>query len=222
MTNNIQTNTELLSEESILKEATYLAKALVKEQNYIDPKTTGIKSELDKIIDYLSYAINQNPSEAISNFFNYLDKLENDGKTIHNRTQNTIKYYISINNICKQELKNKNFQPQDILEILAWTSRLICYYKLEPEQQLFTPETSTQIISEPVKKNRIWKIGEEVEAEITIIKGKEITYKLPDDINRKSKEKHHCQSLKVEQKVIVQVTEIKDNLPKKVKYVRSL
>ncbi|MEL7243003.1 MAG: hypothetical protein AAGM40_11740 [Cyanobacteria bacterium J06573_2] len=218
-------NTDTLSEEKILEEATYLAKYLVKE-----PANDGIRSELEKIIDYLRYAINENPPEAISKFFDYLETLDKDGRTINQpsdknlkeRTKNTLKYYKIINDICKTELKDKNYKPQDTLEILAWTSRLIRYYKLKPEQQLFTPETSTQITTEPVKKTRIWKIGEEVEAEITLIKGKEITYKLAEKIKPKNKEKHHYQSLKVEQKVIVQITELKDNLPKKVKFVRSL
>jgi len=216
-------NTEILSEESILKKATYLAKIFVKEQKQIEPGKDGIRNEIEKMTDNLRYAANQNSSEAISNFFDYLETLQKHGTTLK-RSNLTIKYYTSINDILKKELKNKNFQPQEILEILAWTSRLIRYYKLEPEQQLFTPETSTQITSEPVKKTRTWTIGEEVEAEITLIKGKEITYKLSDNINPKpkNKEKHHYQSLKVEQRVIVQVTEIRDNLPKKVKYVRSL
>lgn len=208
-------------EESILKEATYLAKALVKEQNYIEPGKDGIRNELDKIIDYLRYAINQNYSEATSKLFEYLEKSVKDGKTLK-RTDVTIYYYSSINKICKQELKNKNYKPQEIIEILAWTSRLIRYYKLEPERQLLESEPSAQTNSEPTKKSRTWKIGEEVEAEITLIKGKEITYKITDKIKPKNKEKHHSQSLKVEQKVIVQITEIRDNLPKKVKFVRSL
>ncbi|AFY55878.1 hypothetical protein Riv7116_3422 [Rivularia sp. PCC 7116] len=222
-------NTDTLSEESILKEATYLAKALVKEQNYIEPGKDGIRNELDKIVDYLRYTINQNSSETInqndskttSKFFEYLEKSEKDGKTLK-RSDVTIDYYSSINKICKKELNNKNYKPEKIIEILAWTSRLIRYYKLEPEQQLLESEPSAQTNSEPSKESRIWEIGEEVEAEITLIKGKEITYKITDDIKRKIKEPKHYQSLKVEQKVIVQITEIRDNLPKKVKFVRSL
>ena len=212
MVQNIDTLSEEDKVEFILKEATYLAKALVKEQNYIEPGKDGIRNEIDKIIDYLRYAINQNPLEATSNFFYYLESSKKYGKTLK-RTELTIDYYRSINDACKKELKNQNYQPEDILEILAWTSRLIRYYKLEPEQQLS---------GEPIQESRTWKIEEEVEAEITAIKGKEITYKITDDIKRKIKEPKHYQSLTVEQKVIVKITELKDNLPKKVKYVRSL
>jgi hypothetical protein len=133
--NNIDNSLYSITDEQ-LQVAHQIAKILVKEQKRIKPDETGkgIISELSKLITYLDYKIKQNTNlspkqkRKPTKFFVYLEKLAEHSNTI-GHSGKTPDYHKTLNETCKKYLKEYVKKPQEIIQILAWTQRLMHYYK---------------------------------------------------------------------------------------------
>ncbi|GGA44709.1 hypothetical protein [Okeania sp. KiyG1] len=83
-------------------------------------------NELNKVISYLHIFIHRD--NIGSDFFEYLETLENYGNEIGHSDQ-THKYYEKIKRSCKKYLKKYENKPPVMLTILGWVSRLMKYYE---------------------------------------------------------------------------------------------
>ncbi len=117
-----------------------------------------------------------------------------------------------------------------MLQILGWTSRLMRYYK--DGGIIGEISSSTQIPAYTITKSsrqqeiavaaqsQSFQIGQILEAKVTNIKGKEVTYELPGMLKITVKEPKKYADLSVELIVKIKVLELRDNgVPKKVKCV---
>jgi hypothetical protein len=107
-----------------------------------------------------------------------------------------------------------------MLEVLGWTFRLFNYYKFTPLEDFEeSSQVNRQMEIQTATKSQNLQEGDEIEAEITRISGKKVTYQLLKIFSKTVKEDKHYQSLEVGQTVIVTITEMENGVLKKVKYV---
>ncbi|MBW4555697.1 MAG: hypothetical protein KME59_07125 [Trichormus sp. ATA11-4-KO1] len=208
---------ECLPEDKMWEIAYAIATQLVQEQDKIEPKKDGIRSELNKIIAYLRTTINNNLDNIGENFFKYLKLLVDNSKSLK-RSDRTPEYYRSIQKICNQHLLAIQSNPEAMLEILGWSSRLFIAATLETFDQ--STQTNRQMEIQTAAKSQNLQIGDEIEAEITRISGNKVTYQLLNIFSKTVKEPKHYTSLKIGQIVIVEITEIENGVPKKIKYIK--
>ncbi|BAU44916.1 hypothetical protein [Leptolyngbya sp. O-77] len=189
-------------------------------------------NELGKAIAYLRFAIQQNPENAGTQFFKYLKTLVSQGKSI-GHSGKTPEYYRNLDKACSSYLQTYQTQPLILLHILGWTARLIRYYKeggviSEPLTTTQTAPTATTQVQESERQAEIraiaqdqnFQVGQQIEATVKSIKGKEVTYELPGGIKLTVKEPKKCGELSVGQSVQVEILELRENgTPKKVKWV---
>ncbi|NJL64358.1 MAG: hypothetical protein HC903_24225 [Methylacidiphilales bacterium] len=103
--------------------------------------------------------------------------------------------------------------------------RLLKVANATPNQQSpQTPELSQrQVEIADVAKSNKFEVGQILEAKVSNIKGKEVTYELPGNFKLTVKEPKHFGELSIKQMVKVEITELRDNgLPKKVKFVEFI
>ncbi|MBE9053071.1 hypothetical protein IQ243_22130 [Nostocales cyanobacterium LEGE 11386] len=208
---------ECLPEDKMWEIAYAIATQLVQEQQQIEPTKDGIRSELNKIIAYLRNTINNNLDNIGENFFKYLKLLVDNSKSLK-RSDKTPEYYRSIQKICNQHLLAIQSNPEAMLEVLGWSSRLFIAATLETFDQ--SAQTNRQMEIQTAAKSQNLQIGDEIEAEITRISGNKVTYQLLNIFSKTVKEPKHYTSLKIGQIVIVEITEIENGVPKKIKYIK--
>mgnify|MGYP001797140815 CR=1 FL=1 len=211
---------ESYSEDKMLVTAHAIAKILAQNQQDIEATKDGIYSELGKVLAYLRNAINYNKSEAGTNFFKYLKALV-DSSQSSKRSDKTPHYYRSINNACNQHLMDLQSNPDKILEILGWTFRLFKYYKVTPVEDFEELSVlNSQLEIQTAAQSQDLKENDEIEATITNKSGNKVTYKMFNTLTKTIKEPKKHQLLQKGDEVIVNITEIENGVPKKVKYVR--
>lgn len=189
-------------------------------------------NELEKAIAYLRFAIQQNPENAGTQFFNYLKTLVSQGKSI-GHSGRTPEYYRNLDKACRTHLQSYQAKPLILLHILGWTARLIRYYQEggvigEP---LTTPQTAPAATTQgqeserqaeirAIAQGQNFQVSQKIAATVKNIKGKEVTYELPGGIKLTVKEPKKYGELSVEQAVQVEILELRENgIPKKVKCV---
>lgn len=198
-----------------------IAQSLVKDGTDVN--------ELGKAIAYLRSILHE--PDASDRFFRYLKTLVSHGKQV-SYSGRTLDYYRSLERTCSQHLKQTSFNAQTILLILSWAARLVRYYKTSPigeGSEESTKRTTTPVESERQREIRAAanaqtiEVGQVLEAEVTAIKNKEVTYLILETVKLTVKEPKKAESLTVGQTVTVQVTQLRDdNVPKKVKFVESI
>jgi len=205
-----------------------IAIEFVKAQESIERNKEGISAELDKIISYFRTFANN--SDAGTKFFKYVKELVRNGKQI-GHSGKTPEYYRSIDQFCDQYLRDYQDNPQAMLQILGWTSRLMRYYKEAPiaerdsklQEKAAVADTQAQRLAE-IKasvKSKSFAEGDVVEAKVVNkTSGNKVTYELVGtSIKSSIREPKMFDKLKLEQVVKVQITEIADGIPKKFKRV---
>lgn len=208
---------ESLPEDQMWNTAHDIANKLVQEQEQIEPNKDGIRSELNKIIAYLRTTISQNQNNIGENFFKYLKALVDNSKSLK-RSDKTPDYYRSIQKICTQHLTAIQSNPEAMLEVLGWSSRLFIAATLENFGE--SAQTNRQMKIETAAKSQNLQEGDEIEANITKISGNKVTYQLLNIFSKTVKEPKHYTSLQIGQTVIVEITEIENGVPKKIRYIR--
>jgi len=214
--------------ESQWQTAHKIAVEFVKEQQRIEPNKEGISAELDKIISYFCIFVSK--AEAGNKFFKYIKELVKNGKQI-GHSGKTPEYYRSIDQYCDQYLRDYQDNPQVMLQILGWTSRLMRYYKTAPiaeldsklQEKAAIADNQAQRLAEiKASVTQKFAVGDIIEAKVISKKdkGKEVTYELVGtSIRRNNKEPKKFEDLSVDQVVKVEVLEIDDGIPKKFKRV---
>ena len=208
---------ESLPEDQMWNTAHDIANKLVQEQQQIEPTKDGIRSELNKIIAYLRTTISQNQNNIGDNFFKYLKALVDNSKSLK-RSDKTPDYYRSIQKICTQHLTAIQSNPEAMLEVLGWSSRLFIAATLENFGE--SAQTNRQMEIQTAAKSQNLQEGDEIEANITKISGNKVTYQLLNIFSKTVKEPKHYTSLQTGQTVIVEITEIENGVPKKIRYIR--
>jgi hypothetical protein len=214
--------------ESQWQTAHKIAVEFVKEQQRIEPNKEGISAELDKIISY--FCTFANKLDSGNKFFKYVKELVKNGKQI-GHSGKTPEYYRIIDQSCDQYLRGYQDNPQAMLQILGWVSRLMRYYKTVPVAELDAkllekaamPETQTQRRAEmKASVTKTFEVGDITEAKVISKKdkGKEVTYEIMGtSIRRNNKEPKKFETLSIDQVVKVEIVEIDDGIPKKFKRV---
>ncbi len=189
-------------------------------------------NELGKAIAYLRFAIQQNPASAGTQFFKYLKTLVSQGRSI-GHSGRTLEYYRNLDKVCSSYLNPYQSNPLILLHILGWTARLMRYCKeggvldvdltVNQTAVAATPklqETERQVEIRSVAQSQNFQVGQQVEAMVKNIKGKEVTYELPGGIKLTVKEPKKYGELSVGQNGQVEILEMRENgIPKKVKWV---
>jgi predicted thioesterase len=207
-----------LPEDKMWDAAHKIVTMLVQEQQQIESNKDGIRSELNKIIAYLRTTISHNQDNIGENFFKYLKALV-DNSTSIKRSEKTPDYYRSIQKICTQHLTAAiQSNPEAMLEVLGWASRLFIAATLENFGE--SAQTNRQIEIQTAAKSQSLQVRDEIEANITKISGNKVTYQLLNIFSKTVKEPKHYASLIIGQTVIVEITEIENGVPKKIKYIR--
>ncbi|TYQ24955.1 hypothetical protein [Pseudanabaena sp. UWO310] len=167
-------------------------------------------NEVSKANSYLRSTIEQ-PNE-IAKFFKYIGTLVSSGDKI-GHSRKTVKYYQNISTAYKKHLSNQD-NPQAMMQILGWVSRLMRYYKTAPIAELdakLLEKTAQQL-----------EVGDITEAKVISKKdkGKEVTYEIiGTSIRRNNKEPKKFETLSIDQVVKVEILEVDDGIPKKFKRV---
>ncbi len=86
-------------------------------------------SEVRRLMNYLRQLMQQSHPTPGDRFFEYVRVLETDGEVMQRSQQTTI-YYRDIREGCDRHLQAYRAEPQKLLEILGWTTRLMRYYSL--------------------------------------------------------------------------------------------
>ena len=184
-------------------------------------------NEVSKANSYLRSTIDR--SDAISKFFKYIETLVSSGNQI-GHSRKTVEYYRNIDRAYKDYL-NEQDNPQVMLQILGWVSRLMRYYKTAPIAELDTKlqekaamaDTQAQRLAEiKASVKQKFEVGNIIEAKVISKKdkGKEVTYEIiGTSIRRNNKEPKKFEELSVDQVVKVEVLEVDDGIPKKFKRV---
>lgn len=167
--------------------------------------------------------------DAISRFFKYISTLVSSGNQI-GHSKKTVEYYRNISAAYKEYLSDQD-NPQVMLQILGWTSRLMRYYKTAPiaerdaklQEKAAIADNQAQRLAEiKASVKQKFAVGDIIEAKVISKKdkGKEVTYELVGtSIRRNNKEPKKFEELSVDQVVKVEVLEIDDGIPKKFKRV---
>lgn len=199
-----------------------IAQTLVQENTDVN--------ELGKAIVYLRNSVNKQQTDAGSRFFKYLQTLVRNGRQI-GHSGKTSDYYRSIDKACQNYLTKYQNHADIMLQILGWTSRLMRYYKdggVIGEMSNFTQmppstvtESSRQQEMAAAVQSQSFQVGQIIEAKVTNIKGKEVTYELSQiPLKLTVKEPKKYIDLSVDSTVKIEILELRDNgVPKKVKCV---
>lgn len=199
-----------------------IAQSLVKDGTDVN--------ELGKAIAYLRSILRE--PDASDRFFKYLKTLVSHGNQVSHSSR-TLDYYHSLERTCSQHLKQNSLNTPTILLILSWAARLIRYYKANPiaewSEEKLAKRTATPVESERQREIKAAvsaqtiEVGQVLEAKVTAIKGKDVTYLILETVKLTVKEPKKAEFLTVGQTVNVQVTQLRDdNVPKKVKFVESI
>ncbi|MBD2150404.1 hypothetical protein H6F44_09775 [Pseudanabaena sp. FACHB-1277] len=191
-----------------------------------------IKSETDpnevsKANSYLR-SMSDRP-DAISRFFKYISTLVSSGNQI-GHSKKTVEYYRNIAAAYKEYLSDQD-NPQVMLQILGWTSRLMRYYKTAPiaerdaklQEKAAIADNQAQRLAE-IKasvKSQVFELGKIVDAKVVNkTSGNKVTYEIVGtSIRNTIKEPKMFDKLEIDQIVKVQINEIDDGIPKKFKRV---
>ncbi|NJN87703.1 MAG: hypothetical protein HC881_17100 [Leptolyngbyaceae cyanobacterium SL_7_1] len=199
-----------------------IAQSLVKDGTDVN--------ELGKAIAYLRSIMLQ--SDASDRFFKYLKTLVSNGRQV-SHSGRTLDYYRSLERACSKHLQ-KTLDASTLLYILSWAARLMRYYKVSPigewsEQETSPKSTPAKVATVESERQREIKaavkaqaieVGQVLQAQITAIKGKDVTYLILETVKLTVKEPKKADSLAVGQTVEVEVTQLRDDgVPKKVKCV---
>lgn len=189
-----------------------IAQTLVKENTDVN--------EFSKAIAYLRASVQQ--TDITSRFFKYLKTLVTNGRQI-GHSGKTTDYYRSIDKACSEYLKGIE-NAETMLQILGWASRLMRYYKnAGPIGEIISTtvtisESSRQIEIIAALEGHNFIVGQKVDANVTNIKGKEVTYQIVEGVKLTVKEPKKYADLSVGITVKVEILELKENgVPKKVK-----
>ncbi|MBD2137675.1 hypothetical protein H6F32_08770 [Anabaena sp. FACHB-1237] len=171
-------------------------------------------NEVSKTVAYLRTIIDKN--NATSTFLTYLKVLVKEGKMIGHSKQ-TSEYYSSINDTCNQYFK-ANSDPQTILQILGWVSRLMKYYNNSgvPIGGISAPvvtvvESARQAEIAKVTESQEFKEGDIIEAKVTKINGNKVTYEILGVIKITEKEPKKASLLQEGQEVKVKIGALKED-----------
>lgn len=192
-----------------------MAQALVKQETDVN--------ELGKAIAYLRASVDK--PESGPRFFKYLGTLVRHGKEI-GHSGRTLDYYRSIDEVCNAYLKPEQSDPKRMLLILGWTSRLMRYYKEAgpigelaglPAELTRSTEAGAEIESErqaeirAVTEAQTFEIGQQLEAKVTRVKGKQVTYEILETIKLTVREPKKAGDMTEGQTVTVEVTALKED-----------
>jgi hypothetical protein len=157
-----------------------IAQTLVKQETDVN--------ELGKAIAYLRNAVNRKQDNAGVKFFEYLNTLVNNGRTIGR----TLEYYRTIEQTCSSYLLDYQMKPGVMLCVLGWASRLMRYYReggatgedLENPAKLISDssqslESERQAEIRAIAQTQSFQAGQKIEVEVKAIKGKKVTYSCP-------------------------------------------
>lgn len=189
-----------------------IARQLVKDEADVN--------EIKKAFAYLRNCASK--PDAGEQFFKYLHNLLKSGETI-GHSKKTIEYYRSLNQACEEYLKPLQDTPHVMLAILGWVGRLMSYYKTAPIAELMAAapvevESVRQTELRQAAQSASFQLKQTVEAVIAKIDGNKVTYQLPAGIRLTQKEPKRSKELSIDQKVQVEINELRDGgLPKKVK-----
>ena len=183
-------------------------------------------NELGKAIAYLRATVSK--PDAGSKFFKYIKTLLSNGRQI-GHSGKTLDYYRNIDVACDRDLRNYQDDGEAMLQILGWASRLMRYYKTAPiaelevsQGQVAVPDVQAQRMAEikaSIQSQKFEK-GQVVDAKIVgkKDKGKEVTYEIVGtSIRLTNKEPKKYDVLLVDQVVNVEIIEVNDDIPKKIK-----
>lgn len=185
-------------------------------------------NELGKVNAYLN-TLEGHPNPK-QHFFSYLTTLAKNGDKI-GHSKKTKGYYQSVANVCKEYIPDDLQELESLKQILGWTFRLMRYYKDGvPTNELdnIAAETASQeILSdrqqeiEQALESTDIQVGQVYDAEVTnLLKGKKVTYKILGTFKTSQKEPKLYERLSLNQKVKVEITQLKENGSiKKVKLV---
>ena len=113
-----------------------------------------------------------------------------------------------------------------LLQILGWATRLMQYYKQTgPIGEIPEPTIQSEREAEiqAVLASQQFSEGQELEAVVTAIKGKQVTYEILGTIQRTSKEPKQADKLSEGKTVKVKITTLgADGSPKHVKFAGEL
>ena len=183
-----------------------IAQTLVQEDTDIN--------ELGKAIAYLRSIVNQ--SDATDRFFTYLTTLVRDGKQI-GHSGKTLGYYTNIQTTCSDYLKTIP-NPNTILHILGWVTRLMRYYKdagvpigdiIPPSA--FTPESARQKEIAQLVESQDFHEGKILQATVTKINGNRVTYEILGTIKLTEREPRKASLLQEGQTVDVKIISLKED-----------
>ena len=174
-------------------------------------------NELRKAMAYLRETVDR--ENAGKNFFDYLKTLVRHGETI-GHSKRTVEYYRSLDAICSRYLTDYQEDAPRMLFLLGWAARLVKYYKEGvPTGELKVPEIKSEreIELRAIAAENTFEVGQTLDAKITAVKGKKITYEILNAIKLTQKEptllKSHTlsegQLLKVEISVLKEDGSIK-------------
>lgn len=174
-------------------------------------------NEVKKILEYLR-------KFQSNNFFNYLKTFANKGNQV-GHSKKTIQYYRNIESACKNHLQEYQDQPELMLKVLGWTTRLMKYYKTTPQgewEDTAEPQPSERQ-AEIENASSSLEFEEEQVIEATVVgfnKGNKVTYEITATTQRLSeKEPKKFKRLSEGQTVKVKIARLEDGKIKKVKCV---
>ena len=168
-------------------------------------------NELRKTIAYLREYVNR--EKAGKAFFDYLKALVRRGNQIGHSKQ-TINYYKSLDAVCEQYLKDYQDKAPLMLMILGWSARLVQYYsKGVPtgEIQLIEVMSEREAEIRAVNQTHAFKVGQELPATVTAIKGNKVTYEILGTIRLTQKEPRLTEKLTEKQEITIRIEELKED-----------
>ena len=179
-------------------------------------------NEVKKSLEYLRKF--QGKNDLGKRFFQYLSTLVKSGDRV-GHSKKTISYYRTLQQACKQHLINYQDQPQLMLEILGWTTRLMKYYKTTPQgeweasSEVAVSERQAEI--ENASSSQEFTEGQEIEATVVELKkGNKVTYEITATTQRLTeKEPRKFNSLSQGKTVTVKITRLEEGKIKKIKRV---
>ena len=175
-------------------------------------------NELRKATTYLRDR-QDNPG-AGKKFFDYLKTLVRHGNVI-GHSRRTLGYYQSLDAVCSQYLDSYQDDAARMLHILSWAARLVQYYdKGVPTGEIEKPTVQSEREAElkAVNESNTFVVGQTLEAIVTAVKGIKVTYQLLGIIKLTQKEPKRASNFSKDQKIEVEIIQIReDGLPKKIK-----
>ncbi|WP_346291419.1 hypothetical protein [Sphaerothrix gracilis] len=172
-------------------------------------------NELWKVISYLRDS--QHESESSRRLFDYLKVLASHGYSI-GHSKRTLVYFQSLYSVCSQYLDAYQDDLHKTLQILGWAARLILYYSKgvptgeiieRPDDMLIISEREAEI--QAITRASQFAVGQELEAIVTGIKGKKVTYEILGSIRLTQKEPKLASKLSEGQLLKVRIEDLRDN-----------